>query len=116
MLSVLLMKRITTIRTALIAAAFFMPISAGLIYLGEAVAVDNCLDMGGSFNFENMTCDFDTSHPHVPFKIRHPNLIERSGVGFASFMLLFVGSMLAPRRGRLHNNKANRTSSVGPVS
>jgi hypothetical protein len=110
------MKKMTLIRIVLLTAALFMPIRAGLIYLGEAVAVDNCLDMGGSFNYGTMSCDFEMNHPYIPFKIRHPHLLQKSGIGFVSGMLLLAGSILLPRRNRKQNNEANRTSSVGPVA
>lgn len=36
--------------------AFILPI------LMEEVDIDSCLDAGGSFNYEECKCDFNTSH------------------------------------------------------
>lgn len=81
----------------MLVAASFMPIRATLIYVNEAITVDACLDMGGSFNYETMTCDFEKSHPYVPFSTRHPRLFKHAGVGFIVGMLIFTGLMWFPR-------------------
>jgi hypothetical protein len=86
-----------TIRIAVLAAAVFMPLRATMIYVSEAVAIDDCLDMGGSFNYETMTCDFETSHPYVPFSARHPGLFRQSGLCFIMGMVVFTGTMLLTR-------------------
>ncbi|NLB54896.1 MAG: hypothetical protein GX811_03880 [Lentisphaerae bacterium] len=56
------------------------------------MAVDDCLDMGGSFNYETMTCDFEKSHTYIPFDTRHPNLFRVSGFYFIVTMVLFAGT------------------------
>lgn len=39
--------------------------------LYEAVSVDACLDRGGSYDYRLAACDFNDSHPYVPFLERH---------------------------------------------
>lgn len=97
-----------TIRIAVLAAAVFLPLRATMIYVSEAVAVDDCLDMGGSFNYEAMTCDFERSHPYVPFDARHPGLFRQSGVCFIIGMVVFTGTMLLTRS-RPEQNQASHT-------
>jgi hypothetical protein len=41
------------------AAMVWSPISTFL-------AVDSCLDAGGSFDYTSHECDFESSHPYVP--------------------------------------------------
>ena len=96
------MKMMRIIRIALLAAALYMPLRAGLIYLGESVAVDNCLDMGGSFNYETLTCDFEKSHPYVPFDARHPNIFKTAGLCFITGIVLFAGTWLFLKRNNIH--------------
>ena len=104
---VLLIKKMMIIRTALLAATLCVPLRAGLIYLREADAVDRCLDMGGSFNYETMTCDFQKSHPYVPFNQRHPKLFTTSGIWLMTGMVLFVGSIMIGRDKRKQNNRSH---------
>ena len=86
------------IRIALLAAALYLPLRAGIIYLRESVAVDDCLDMGGSFNYETMTCDFEKSHPYMPFEIRHPNIYRNMGLGLIIGLTIFTGTWLLPKK------------------
>jgi hypothetical protein len=99
-----------TIRIAVLAAAVFMPLRATMIYVSEAVAVDDCLDVGGSFNYETMTCDFERSHPYVPFSARHPGLFRQSGVCFIMGMVLFTGTMLLTRSKQEQNQASQVTA------
>jgi len=41
------------------AALVWSPVSTFL-------AVDSCLDAGGSFDYSSYECDFESSHPYVP--------------------------------------------------
>jgi hypothetical protein len=45
-------------------------------YTSEWLAVDSCLDSGGSFNYGTMECDHTTNHPYVPFERRHPGMMR----------------------------------------
>ena len=35
--------------------------------LAEFLAVDSCLDMGGSFDYDKSICDFRVNHPYQPY-------------------------------------------------
>ena len=38
----------------------------------EQLAVDRCLDRGGSFDYACSTCDFANDHRYHPYLARHP--------------------------------------------
>ncbi len=69
-----------------------------MIYVSATVAVDDCLGMGGIFNYATMTCDFEKSRPYVPFSARHPGLLRTSGACVIVGMVVFEGTMLRPGR------------------
>ena len=41
-------------------------------YAREFVAVDSCLDAGGSFDYSRMECDYRANHPYIRYSVRHP--------------------------------------------
>ena len=43
-------------------------IAAGLAWppLSTSIAIDSCLDMGGSFDYAARTCDLERRHPYAP--------------------------------------------------
>ena len=59
----------------------------------ESLAVDTCLDRGGSFDYVNTICDYDVSHPFIAYSARHP---DGSLVFWSSLAISFVA--LIPRR------------------
>ena len=85
------------IRALPIILALGAPIRAGFVYMNEAIDVDNCLDQGGSYDYKNMTCDFEMNHKYIPFSKRHPNHFRNSGIWFGAFNLI-LGSEI----GRAH--------------
>ena len=44
----------------------------GFNYVSEFLAVDSCLDSGGSFDYSRSTCDREQNHPFVAYAYRHP--------------------------------------------
>lgn len=50
---------------ALVAGFAVMP------FVEEFLAVDECLDAGGSFNYLRGSCDFAMSHPFLPYSQRY---------------------------------------------
>jgi hypothetical protein len=44
---------------------------AGLPPVAELFRIDDCLDRGGSYNYETSTCDLAQSHAVQPFANRH---------------------------------------------
>jgi hypothetical protein len=61
---------------AAVAAALSFVVAAVLIsplfiYVSEFVAVDRCLDSGGSYDYVRGECDDRENHPYIPFRERH---------------------------------------------
>ena len=66
--------------------------------LAEFVAVDRCLDAGGSYDYLSSTCGFAENHPYSP-------VLDRQGfriVGSAVFLLLGVVAFGLLVTGRTH--------------
>jgi hypothetical protein len=42
-------------------------------YVREFLAVDSCLDGGGSFDYSRMECDHQSNHPFIRYSVRHPS-------------------------------------------
>jgi hypothetical protein len=57
----------------------------------EFLAVDRCLDAGGSFDYRELTCDFSESHSYVAFPARRPELILAGIVGSGTFIAVIAG-------------------------
>lgn len=45
-------------------------------YMYEQSLVDDCLDLGGSFNYELLFCDKQDSHSFMPYMARHPLFVN----------------------------------------
>src|SRR5687767_3269265 len=74
--------------TVLILIGISLPAPTAATYASEFIAVDRCLDGGGSYDYTRGTCDQQQSHPYIPFASRYPRLVR-------TFQpLLFVGSGL----------------------
>lgn len=67
-------------------------------YAREAVAVDDCQAVGGSFDFVAMRCDPTAVHPQIPFALRHGELILLSEAGAFSYLGIGVWASFAQRR------------------
>ncbi|WP_293266906.1 hypothetical protein [Neptunomonas sp.] len=57
-------------------------------YMYEQSLVSSCLDQGGSFNYELLTCDQDNNNPFIPYMARHPLFVNGG-------MLLSIIGLLA---------------------
>lgn len=89
-------------RPALILAGSLMLVlaTAMIWYLpAEHLAVDSCLDYGGSYDYIVGACDLIESHPYLPILHRHGFRIA----GFAVFLLLGLAAFAA-----LHRNPSGR--------
>jgi len=64
-------------------------------YTREFLAVDRCLDGGGSFDYAVGDCDHKENHPYVPFAARHPAAAPAAVGGVA---LILIGLFLGKRR------------------
>jgi hypothetical protein len=74
--------------TVLVLIGIALPAPAAATYASEFIAVDRCLDGGGSYDYSRGACDQERSYPYIPFASRYPRLVR-------SFQpLLFVGSGL----------------------
>ncbi|MFB9888043.1 hypothetical protein [Balneatrix alpica] len=54
----------------------------------EFMAVDACLDAGGSFDYQQLVCDHQANHPFIPFGARHSGLVN------GSMLLMLLGLLL----------------------
>lgn len=57
-------------RLQLLCAAALVTLPVFVIYGRESLAVDACLDSGGSFDYARLQCDPQSDHPGVPFSPR----------------------------------------------
>lgn len=80
----------------LLILAFFALLSPVGLYLYEAVSVDACLDQGGSYNYRVAACDFNDSHPYVPFLERH---VLATTLGLVLFFGFSGFALVTPRPG-----------------
>jgi hypothetical protein len=88
------------ISLALILVGIALPLPAVVAYASEFIAVDRCLDGGGSYDYSRGECDQQRNHPYVPFASRHPQLVSTfPTLALAGCGLVAVGGVLR-RRGR----------------
>ncbi len=45
-------------------------------YMYEQSLVKDCLDLGGSFNYQELACDQTQDHPFIPYMARHPLFVN----------------------------------------
>jgi hypothetical protein len=53
------------------------------VFLRESLAVDGCLDSGGSYDYQHGRCDLTRSHTYEPFLDRHAVLLGATAVALA---------------------------------
>jgi len=76
--------RLWCLLLALLAA--FFAISVAYRFLREELMVDRCLSgEHGSFNYSNRTCDLETNHPYISYRVRHPHDKRAAIIALASF-------------------------------
>jgi hypothetical protein len=88
-----------TLGITFIVLGILLPTPHVAVFASEFLAIDTCLDRGGSFDYDRMQCDYEQNHPYVSFSARHPVLaptfLPLAGLG-ASFA--GVGAFLVFRR------------------
>ena len=72
----------------LVGAPLVAPVT--LDYMREFLAVDVCLDSGGSYDYSRSACDTEFGHEFVPYVDRHP-----AAVGVALLGLVAVAIAVA---------------------
>ena len=60
--------------SALLLVVGVLLLSPVAVYVKEFIAVDVCLDAGGSYDYSTGECDISASHPYVPFSSRRPRV------------------------------------------
>lgn len=74
-------------------------IALSSIYFFDNINIDKCLDSGGSFNYSEFKCDFETTHNELSyFQARAPRII-----GISLAIIIFISINL------LFNQKNNRS-------
>jgi hypothetical protein len=63
-------------------------------YVREFLAVDSCLDGGGSFDYAQSRCDQANNHPFIAYSDRHATSLR---VGLAGAILCVGAAMLSAR-------------------
>ena len=81
---------------ALIFLATFSPMV--MIWGLENQKVDQCLELGGSFDYEELGCDLEGDHAFVPFADRHPMLVRLAQAGALVIVALAVFALVTRRR------------------
>jgi hypothetical protein len=83
---------------ALILVGIALPLPAVVTYASEFVAVDRCLEGGGSYDYSRGKCDHERNHPYVPFSSRHPQLVSSfPTLAMGACVLVAVGGVLRHR-------------------
>jgi hypothetical protein len=89
------------IGVALIMAGLALPLPAAMSYASELLAVDACLDQGGSYDYAKGRCDDQISHPYVTYEVRHPLLAHTFLPAIAgAVILVLTGSVVTGRSRR----------------
>ena len=78
-----------TTRTALgllvVGALLIAPVT--LDYMKESLAVDVCVDSGGSFDYSRNACDTEFGHEFVPYVDRHPAAVGVALLGLVAVVV-----------------------------
>jgi hypothetical protein len=86
---------------AMILIGIVLPAPAVVSYTSEFLAVDACLDGGGSYDYSRGECDHGSNHPYLPFSSRHPLLVGSfSALSFAGLAMVTIGAVLRRRASR----------------
>lgn len=86
-------QKLNNMKTALIISLFIFLLPLSFLikdYSFEFLAVDSCLDSGGSYDYDNNKCDKKADHPYMQYSTRKKALIlsctSLSLIGLASFL------------------------------
>jgi hypothetical protein len=87
------------LRLVLVLVLTLLPLA--FVFLRESVAVDGCLDAGGSYDYEHGRCDLTRSHAYEPFLDRHAMLLGATIVALAGATTAALIRRRAVRRTRI---------------
>jgi hypothetical protein len=65
----------------------------------EFLAVDSCLDLGGSYDYAARVCDMVTSHPPQPSWLMHPIVAVVTGGGVLVGLTLLLPTFGVKKHG-----------------
>jgi hypothetical protein len=65
----------------------------------EFLAVDGCLDAGGSFDYLKQTCDFSQNHAYLASSVRHRALARAAMIGCVTLVAVAGFVIAFPRKG-----------------
>ena len=72
------------------------------VFLREGLAVDGCLDAGGSYDYQHGRCDLTRSHTYEPFLDRHAVLLGATAVALAG---VTTAGLIRRRALRIHRER-----------
>ena len=83
----------------IVAIVFLATFSPMVMVWGlEMQKVDQCLDLGGSFDYGELRCDLAADHAFVPFAVRHPMLVRLAQAGSVAMVALATLGLITQRR------------------
>jgi hypothetical protein len=88
--------RMSPRRWLLLALLTWAPLA--VILVTETIAVDRCLDAGGSYDYDAGVCDRLGSHQFAPFTARHATLLRATAA--ITLALVLIGLFSRRRRKR----------------
>ena len=71
--------------------------------ISYAWQIDDCIDSGGSFDYETHRCDFDVTHPAG-------SALTQSAVYYALALISFAGGLRLVRAASVRSRQAGETS------
>jgi len=67
-------------------------------YMYEQSLVDDCLDIGGSFDYQNLMCDMQNKQPFIPYMARYPMFVNGGMLLSVLGVFMTVIGLYRPRR------------------
>ena len=83
----------------IVAIVFLVTFSPMVMVRGlDMQKVDQCLGLGGSFNYGELRCDLTADHAFVPFAVRNPMLVRMARAGAVAMVALATLGLITRRR------------------
>ncbi len=68
------------------------------LYVNEFFKDQNCIEQGGSFDYEAQICDYQKAHTYTNFQDRHPEMFAQMSSLSVLFVLFGVTLLLMKRK------------------